>query len=88
MFETDLIGEREPEERAPEMPEELISAAEDIMDVLDGGAYAPSPSEADSRVQRESKEAARRAKANVLAEVLHNFFMMCDSGPHEEGPPE
>ena len=70
-----------------EVSDGLIVAAEDIMDSLN--AYVGgSPSESDSKVERASKEAARRAKAKILAQSLKSFFMLCDAEPHEEGEHE
>jgi hypothetical protein len=51
------------------VPEGAIAAAEDIMDVL--SSYGPgAPSDSDSKVEKATKEASRRAKAKILAGAL------------------
>lgn len=54
----------------------LLFAAQDILDVMSTG-YSPSISESDNPVERASKEAARRAKAKMLAEALKSFIEQC-----------
>lgn len=56
-----------------------ISAALDIMDVLNGGGYMSGPaSESDSKVEKATREAARKAKAEMLAKALKAFFLIVD----------
>jgi hypothetical protein len=62
----------------------LIIAAEDIMDCL-GSYFGASPSDSDSKVEKATKEASRRARAKILAQALKSFFMQLDSEPHDEG---
>lgn len=68
-----------------DVSDELIIAAEDIMDSLQSGYFGSSPSDSDSKVEKASKEAAKRARAKILAQSLKSFFMICDSEPHSEG---
>lgn len=52
-----------------------IVAAEDIMDCLSGGfGYGSSPSDNDSKMEKASKEAARKARAQVFAQALKAFL--------------
>lgn len=52
-----------------------IVAAEDIMDCLSGGfGYGSSPSDSDSKMEKASKEAARKARAQVFAQALKAFL--------------
>lgn len=81
-------GEVDDELDGPEVSDEEIIAAEDIMDSLQSGYFGGSPSESDSKVERASKEAAKRARAKILAQALKAFCLIVDSGPHQEGPPE
>lgn len=57
-------------------PEGAIAAAEDIMDVLSSYSGSP-PSDSDSKVEKATKEAARRAKAKILAAALKAFLDCC-----------
>jgi hypothetical protein len=69
-----------------DVSDELVVAAEDVMDCLSGGAfYGDKPRDEDSKMERASKEASRRAKAKVLAQALKSFFLICESEPHDEG---
>ncbi len=65
----------------------LILAAETIMDVLSSGGAFP-VSEHASPVERMSQGAAKKAKAEVLAEALCDFFDLYEMQPHEETPHE
>lgn len=78
-------GEVEDDDLGVEVSDELIIAAEDIMDSLQGGYFGSSPSDSDSKVEKASKEAAKRARAKILAQSLKSFFMICESEPHSEG---
>ncbi len=69
--EEDKVSERD-------VPEGLIAAAEDIMDVL--SSYGPSSvSDSASKVEKATQEAARRAKAKMLASALGDFFDQYDA---------
>jgi hypothetical protein len=67
-----------------DVSDDLVIAAEDIMDALQGGYFGSSPSESDSKVERASKEAAKEARAKILAQALKAFFTICESEPHGE----
>jgi hypothetical protein len=54
------------------------------MDCL-GSYFGASPSDGDSKVEKATKEASRRARAKILAQALKSFFMQLDSEPHDEG---
>lgn len=70
-------AEDEDDELDGEVSEECIIAAEDIMDVLQGGGfYGDRPSDNDTKVEKASKEASRRAKAKILAQVLKSFVLL------------
>lgn len=60
-----------------------IMAAEDVADAL-RDSYMPQTNENDSAVERASKEASRRAKAEILAKTLKAFWLICDSGPSRD----
>jgi hypothetical protein len=90
-----MAGEDGGEEGAPApkapaapaaLPEGLLVAAEEIMDVLGGSWGSEAPSDSDSKVQKATKAASRRAKAEILAQALLDFFQIADGDPHEEGP--
>jgi hypothetical protein len=66
----------EEREETPEPEEGLLFAAQDILDVMSTG-YSPSVCESDNPVERASKEAARRAKAKMLADALRSFIEQC-----------
>ena len=90
-----LVGEPEEEgheeevDLKEEVSPELVVAAQEVMDVLSDGGYGlSSPGNSDSKVQKATKEAAREAKAKILAAALKNFFYICDAEPHEEGEHE
>lgn len=72
-------GEVEDDDLDVEVSDELIIAAEDVADALQGGYFGASPSESDSKVERASKEAAKRARAKILAQSLKSFFLICSS---------
>lgn len=65
------------EDREGEEGDGLLFAAQDILDVMSTG-YSPSICESDNPVERASKEAARRAKAKMLADALKSFIEQCD----------
>lgn len=82
------------EEHGPDMPEHLIEKAEAVLDVLDPyGSPGPEkePDEDETPLQRQQRlidrranQERRRAKAELLAEVLHDFWEACEEMPHEE----
>lgn len=71
-------------EVGPDVSDELIVAAMDIQDAMGGGGFYDKPRDEDSKVERASKEAARKARAKVLAQALKAFFLICESEPHSE----
>jgi hypothetical protein len=93
----EILGDEEADEGAAPpaapakpaaLPDGLLVAAEEIMDVLGGSWGSESPSDSDSKVQKATKAAARRAKAEILAQALLDFFQIADGQPHAEGPHE
>lgn len=70
-----------------DVSEEEIEAAVDVADAL-RDSYMPQVSENDSKIERASKEASKRAKAEILAKTLKAFFLLCDADPHAEGEHE
>lgn len=62
------------------LSDELIMAAEDVGDAFKAysNSWGDRPDENDSRVERESKEASKRVKAEILAQALKTFFLLCD----------
>src|SRR5262249_1003772 len=53
-----------------------IAACEDLIDALGGGfGYGATPSEDDTKVEREVKTASREARARVVAEALKALFL-------------
>lgn len=70
-----IAPEKKTEKRST--PEGLVAAAEDIMDVLNSYVSSP-PSDSDGKVEKATKEAARRAKAEILAQALCAFFDQYD----------
>lgn len=80
--------EVEEAEELEEMHPLLVRAAEDLLDAMQGGGYSPSVSDSDSRIERASKMAARRARAEVFAAAFKRMFEACELEPHREGPDE
>lgn len=65
------------DEMEADVSDEEIIAAEDVMDAL-SGYYGPSMSDSDSKVEKAAKEAAKRARAKVLAQALKAFLLLAD----------
>ena len=70
-------GAVEEEEGLGEVSEGMIAAAEEIIEITAGGWNSPSRDD-DSKVEKAAKDAAKRAKAKMLAEALKAFFLMVD----------
>ena len=92
-----LHGDAEEEEEIEQEeaePESLIGKAEAVLDVLDPyGSPGPErePEGEETPIQRQQRLIdrranleRRRAKAELLAEALQDFFMACEKEPHEE----
>lgn len=55
----------------------LVMATQDFLDCLTG-YYGPSVSESDSKVERASKDAARKARAEIAAKAFKAMVMLAD----------
>lgn len=58
--------------------EDLIVAAEDIMDCMGDSYIGRAPGPDDSKIEKATKEASRRAKAKILAQALKAFVLMVE----------
>lgn len=89
-----IVAKMHPEKSEPEesdkSPSDLVTAAEDVLDVIDPyGAPGPegeapkdeTPLQKQQReIDRRANMERRRAKAELLAKVLKAFFDLADSG--------
>ncbi len=88
-----VAPEEEEKQDGGDLSEALLTAAEDVLDVID--PYGSGPSEPEPRadetplqkqqreIDRRASEERRRAKAEILGRTLKAFFDLCEAGEEE-----